>query len=129
VVVFIGILIRRRVDETPAFQEETTHGEVPKAPIIRVAQQSGPNMLRVIGMAPMNSVPVVTTTFGAAVAGPGSNVPLIVGSFTLGCAVIASIAAFSAPETYRVHLNDLGSKNPRPVPVEEYERIRAGAAA
>jgi MFS family permease len=254
VVVFVGIIIRRRVDETPAFQEEETHGELPKAPIIQVVQQSGSNMLRVICMALMNCIPVVTTTFGAtyatnasygigmsttaylwisvvgnsvavvlipfvgnlsdrigrrwlliggslgaallsylylwfvsqdnlpgafitaifmwgivyqgynavfpafyqelfptrtrvtgfavsqnigtmitaflpslyaAVAGPGSNVPLIVGSFTLGCAVIASIAALSARETFRIHLNDLGLKEARPVPVEEYERIRA----
>ena len=33
-VVFAGYVIRRRVDETPAFQEEAVHGEVPKAPIV-----------------------------------------------------------------------------------------------
>ena len=47
-----------------------------------------------------------------------------VGSITLGLAVIASIAAFTARETYRVHLNDLGDKNARPVPKEEYEQMR-----
>jgi MFS family permease len=254
VVVVAGIIIRRRVDETPAFQEEATHGEVPKAPIVQVVRDSGGNMLRVICMALMNCIPVVTTTFGAtyatndayginmsttsylwisvvgnsvavilipfvgnlsdrigrrpllivgalgsgllsyvylyfvsqdnllgafltailmwgivyqgynavfpayyqelfptrtrvtgfavsqnigtlitaflptlyaAVAGPGTNVPLIVGSFTLGCAIIAAVACYSAPETFRIHLNDLGTKEARPVPAEEYERIRA----
>ena len=57
----------------------------------------------------------------------GSNVPLIVGSFTLGCAVLAAIAAFSAQETHRIHMNDLGEPGAQPVPVEEYERIRASA--
>ena len=257
VVVIAGIIIRRRVDETPAFKEEENHGEVPAAPIVQAVRQSGSNMLRVICMALMNCVPVATTTFGAtyatndaygigisttaylwisvvgnavavilipfvgnlsdrigrrplliggalasgalsylylwfisqdnlpgafitaifmwgilyqgynavfpafyqelfptrtrvtgfavsqnigtlitaflpaiyaAVAGPGTNVPLIVGSFTLGCAIIAAIAAFSARETYRIHLNDLGMKDARPVPVEEYERIRASAS-
>jgi hypothetical protein len=52
------------------------------------------------------------------------NVVLTVGSITLGLAVIAAIAAFTARETYRVHLNDLGSKDARPVPKDEYERIR-----
>jgi hypothetical protein len=52
-------------------------------------------------------------------------VPLIVGTFTFGCAIIAAIAAFSARETYRVHMNDLGVKGARPVAREEYERIRA----
>jgi MFS family permease len=256
VVVLAGIIIRRRVDETPAFQEESAHGEVPKAPIVQAVRESGPDMLRVICMALMNAVPVATTVFGAtyatneaygvgfstttylwisvvgnavaiclipfvgnwsdkigrrpliifgalssgllsyvylyfiskdnvtmtfvtailmwgivyqgynavfpayyqelfptrtrvtafavsqnigtaitaflpstyaAVAGPGSNVPLIVGTFTFGCAVIAAIAAFSARETYRVHMNDLGVKGAAPVPREEYERIRASA--
>jgi MFS family permease len=255
VVVIAGYLIRRNVDETPAFQEEATHGEIPKAPIVQAVRESGPDMLRVICMALMNAIPVATTVFGAtyatnkaygvgfstttylwisvvgngvamilipfvgnwsdrigrrplliagalssgalsylylyfvsqdnvlmsfvtailmwgivyqgynavfpsfyqelfptrtrvtafavsqnigtmitaflpsvyaAVAGPGSNVPLIVGSFTFGCAIIAAVAAFSARETYRVHMNDLGVKGARPVPREEYERIRAG---
>jgi MFS family permease len=256
VVVVAGYIIRRRVDETPAFREEETHGEVPKAPIVQAVRESGPDMLRVICMALMNAIPTATTVFGAtyatnkayhiemsrtaylwisivgngvaillipyvgrlsdrigrrppiifgalasgalsyvylwfvskdnlvgafilamlmwgvvyqgynavfpsfyqelfptrtrvtgfavsqnigtmitaflptvyaAVAGPGSNVPLIVGSFTFGCAVIAAIAAWTARETYRVHLNDLGVKDATPVPKEEYERIRAAA--
>jgi MFS family permease len=244
------------VDETPAFREEETHGEVPKAPIVQAVRESGPDMLRVICMALMNAIPTATTVFGATyatnkaygiemsrttylwisivgngvaillipyvgrlsdrigrrppiivgalasgalsyvylwfvsqdnvvgafimamlmwgvvyqgynavfpsfyqelfptrtrvtgfavsqnigtaitaflpsiyaiVAPAGSNVPLIVGSFTFGCAVIAAIAAWSARETYRVHLNDLGVKGATPVPKEEYERIRAAA--
>ena len=47
-----------------------------------------------------------------------------VGSITLGLAIIAAIAAFSARETFRVHMNDLGSKDAVPVPKEEYDRIR-----
>jgi MFS family permease len=254
VVVFAGLVIRRRVDETPAFKEEETHGEVPKAPIIQAVRESGSDMLRVVCMALMNAVPLATTVFGAtyatndaygvgmsttsylwislvgnavavalipyvgrlsdrigrrpliivgalgsgalsyvylyfvsqdnlpgafisamlmwgivyqgynavfpafyqelfptrtrvtgfavsqnigtmitaflpsiyaAVAPPGSNVPLIVGSFTFGCAIIAAIACFSARETFRIHLNDLGVKDATPVPAEEYERIRA----
>jgi MFS family permease len=254
VVVIAGIIIRRRVDETPAFLEEEAHGEIPKAPIVQAVRESGSDMLRVICMALMNAVPTATTIFGATyatnptyginferstylwisvvgntvavilipfigslsdrigrrpciivgalgsgalsyvylyfvsqanvtmafvtailmwgmvyqgynavfpsfyqelfptrtrvtafavsqnigtvitaflptiyaiVATPESNVPLIVGSFTFGLAIIAAISAFTARETYRVHLNDLGVKGSRPVPKEEYERIRA----
>ena len=256
VVVIAGYIIRRRVDETPAFREEESHGEVPKAPIIQAVRESGPDMLRVICMALMNAIPTATTVFGATyatnaaygigmsktaylwisvvgnavaillipfvgnltdrigrrppiivgalgsgalsfvylwfvsqdnlagafitailmwgivyqgynavfpsfyqelfptrtrvtgfavsqnigtaitaflpsiyavVAGPGTNVPLIVGSFTFGCTIIAAIAAWSARETFRVHLNDLGVKGATPVPQEEYDRIRANA--
>jgi MFS family permease len=253
VVVVAGMIIRRKVDETPAFQEEAVHGEVPKAPIVQAVRESGSDMLRVICMALMNAVPLATTVFGATyatndaygvgmsttaylwislvgnavavvlipyigklsdrigrrppiivgalgsgalsylylwfvsqdnlpgafiaailmwgivyqgynavfpsfyqelfptrtrvtgfavsqnigtaitaflpsiyaiVAPPGSNVPLIVGSFTFGCAIIAAVAAYSARETFRIHLNDLGDRDATPVPVEEYERIR-----
>ena len=254
VVVIAGLVIRRRVDETPAFQEEAAHGEVPKAPIKQAVSESGPDMLRVFCMSLMNVVPTTVNTFGATfatnqaygngfttttylwisvignvvavvlipfvgnlsdrigrrpcmivgalgsgvmgflylyavdthntvlafisamlmwgivyqgynavfpsfyqelfptktrvtgfavsqnigtvitaflpsiyavVAPPESNVPLIVGSFTFGCAIIAAIAAYSARETYRIHLHDLGVKDAVPVSAEEYERIRA----
>src|SRR5919107_2822397 len=65
VVVIAGIIIRRRVDETPAFQEEAAHGEIPKAPIVQAVRESGSDMFRVVCMALMNAVPVATTVFGA----------------------------------------------------------------
>jgi MFS family permease len=256
-VVVAGYVIRRRVDETPAFQEEAAHGEVPKAPIVQAVRESGSDMFRVVCMALMNAVPVATTVFGATyatneeaygigfdtatylwisvvgnavavvlipfvgnlsdrigrrpciivgalgstalsfaylyaisqenvalafvfailmwgvvyqgynavfpafyqelfptrtrvtafavsqnlgtlitaflpalyaiVAPGGSNVPLIVGSITFGIGIIAALAAWSARETYRVHMNDLGRDDAPVVPREEYERIRAAA--
>jgi MFS family permease len=64
-VVVAGYVIRRRVDETPAFQEEESHGEVPKAPIVQAVRESGANMLRVVCMALMNAIPTAVTVFGA----------------------------------------------------------------
>jgi MFS family permease len=252
VVIVAGYIIRREVDETPAFAEEG--GGVPKAPIVEAFKLSGGDMLRVVGMALMNVIPVVATVFGAAyavqpaygigfqkdiylwipvlgnilavfiiplvgnlsdrigrrppvivgalgsgllafaylyaisihsvplaiamsllmwgvvyqgynatfpsfypelfqtrtrvsamaiaqnvgttitallpalfatVAPPGSaNIPLTVGTITFGVTVIAAIAAFSARETYRLHLNDLGHRGTVPVPKPEYDRMR-----
>jgi MFS family permease len=63
----------------------------------------------------------------AIVAPPGSNVPFIVGSLTLAVAIIASVAAFTARETYRLRVEDLGNRNALPIPEEEYERVRLAA--
>ena len=52
------------------------------------------------------------------------NVVWTVGSITFGLAIIAAIAAFSARETFRIHLNDLGKKDAKPIPREEYDRLR-----
>jgi MFS family permease len=254
VVIIAGYIIRREVDETPAFAEEGEHGAVPKAPIVQAITESWRDMLRVVCCSLMNVIPVVTTIFGAAyavqpgygigfakdvylwipvmgnivavivipfvgnlsdkigrkppliigtlasalmsygylyaisqhnvtlaivmsllmwgvvyqgynavfpsfypemfptrtrvsgmaisqnlgtaasallpalfvtVAPPGaSNIPWIIGSITLGVAVIAAIAASTARETYRVHMNDLGDPNAVPVPQPEYDRLR-----
>ena len=256
-VVFAGYVIRRRVDETPAFMEEETHHEVPAAPIVQAVRENWPDMLRVICMALMNVIPVTTTVFGAAYAtqkayGVGfskttylwipvlgnilavliipyignlsdrigrrrpiifgaltsgicaygylyfisqknltmtivfsllmwgglyqgynavfpafyqelfptrtrvtafavsqnigtaitaflptlfaivaptsraSTVPVVVGSIAFGLTIVAALSAWSARETYRIHMNDLGQPDAVPVPVEEYERLRVG---
>jgi MFS family permease len=67
-VIIAGYIIRREVDETPAFAEEGAHGEVPKAPIVEAFRTSWADMLRVVCMALMNVIPVVATIFGAAYA-------------------------------------------------------------
>jgi MFS family permease len=258
-VIIAGYIIRREVEETPAFAEEGQHGEVPKAPIIEALQTSWKDMLRVICMALMNVIPVVTAIFGAAyavqpaygigfskdmflwipvlgnilavfvipyvgnlsdrigrrppiivgalasgllsfgylyaisihsaplaivmsllmwgvvyqgynavfpsfypelfptrtrcsamalsqnigtavtallpalfatVAAPGSpNIPLTVGAITFAITVLVAVAAMSARETYRVHMNDLGKPGAVPVPKAEYDRMRAQTLA
>ncbi|HZR76462.1 MFS transporter [Bradyrhizobium sp.] len=67
-VVVVGYLIRREVDETPAFAKESQQGALPRAPIIQAFKTSWADMLRVICMALMNVIPVVATIFGAAYA-------------------------------------------------------------
>ncbi len=67
-VIVAGYIIRREVDETPAFAREEKRGETPRAPIVQAIRLSWPDMLRVICMALMNVIPVVATIFGAAYA-------------------------------------------------------------
>ena len=60
-----------------------------------------------------------------AVAPPGAtNIPLKIGAITFVISCVVAIAAWSARETYRVHLNDLGKPNAVPVPKPEYDRLR-----
>jgi MFS family permease len=91
-----------------------------------------PTRTRVSGMAiSQNLGTLVTALLPAlfvAVAPPGAaDIPLTIGAITLGICIVAAIAAWSARETYRVHLNDLGDKNAVPVPKPEYDRLRAQA--
>jgi MFS family permease len=67
-VIVAGYIIRREVEETPAFVSEGSHGSLPRAPIIEAFQLSWADMLRVVCMALMNVIPVVATIFGAAYA-------------------------------------------------------------
>ncbi len=259
VVIVAGYIIRREVDETPAFAEESEHKEVPKAPVLVAIRDNWRDMLRVMCMSLMNVIPVVATIFGAAyavqpgygigfekdvylwipvagnivavlvipfvgnlsdkigrrppiivgallsgllsfgylyaisihnvplafgmsllmwgvvyqgynaifpsfypemfptrtrvsgmaisqnlgtlvsallpalfvaVAPPGSTgIPFKIGCWAFGVTCIAAIAAWTARETYRVHLNDLGNPNAIPVPKDEYDRLRAKAIA
>jgi MFS family permease len=67
-VIIAAYLIRREVDESPAFARESEQGAVPKAPVIQAFKASWADMLRVVCMALMNVIPVVATIFGAAFA-------------------------------------------------------------
>ena len=259
IVIVVGYIIRREVQETPAFAQEDQAGKVPKAPVIQAVTESWRDMLRVIGGSLMNVIPVVTSVFGAAyavqpgygigfdkdvylwipvlgnilavlvipfvgnlsdrigrrppiifgalasgllsfgylyaisihsvplaialsllmwgvvyqgynavfpsfypemfptrtrvsamaisqnlgtaatamlpalfayVAPPGAtDIPLMVGSITLGVTAISAIAVWSARETYRIPMNELGNPDAVPVPEAEYERLRARAMA
>jgi MFS family permease len=68
VVIIVGYVIRREVHETPAFTKQDASGAVPKAPVLQAITESWDDMLRIMGVALMNVIPVVTSVFGAAYA-------------------------------------------------------------
>ena len=95
-------------------------------------QELFPTRTRVTGFAISQNIGLAIVAFlptiFAVVAPPGStNVPLIIGGLCLALTIVGAVAAWSAPETHRVHLNDLGKPDAVPVPREEYERIRTAA--
>jgi len=67
-VIVAGYVIRREVEETPAFEAERAQGAVAKAPVLEALKHSSKDMLRVVCMALMNVIAVVATIFGAAYA-------------------------------------------------------------
>lgn len=68
IVIIAAYMIRRNVEETPAFKEELEESELPVAPLIEAIRYHWRDMLRVMLMSLMNVIPVVTTVFGAAYA-------------------------------------------------------------
>src|ERR1700678_1769022 len=76
-VLIVGVIIRREVEETPAFREEQAKHTIPTAPVREVLTNHSPDLLRVMCMALMNVIPVVATIFGAAYAvQPGYGVQM-----------------------------------------------------
>ncbi|RYE38783.1 MAG: MFS transporter [Hyphomicrobiales bacterium] len=65
VIVVIGLVIRRKVTETPAFEQEQDRNAIPKTPIVIAIKENGFDMLRVYFMSLANSVTTATLTFGA----------------------------------------------------------------
>ena len=93
-----------------------------------------PTRTRVSGMAISQNLGTLVTALLPALfvslAPPGATgIPFTIGCWTLGITLISAIAAWTARETYRVHLNDLGNPNAVPVPKQEYDRMRAQTIA
>jgi MFS family permease len=92
-----------------------------------------PSRIRVTAMAIAQNVGTMVTALlpalFATVAPPGSShIPATVGALTFAVTVIAVAAAWSARETYRVRLRDLGHPNAAPVDEHDYRRLRAETA-
>ncbi len=93
-----------------------------------------PTRTRVSGMAISQNLGTAATALLPAlfvtVAPPGAaGIPVTVGSLTLAICAIAAIAAWTARETHRIHLNDLGNQFAKPVPKAEYDRMRTQAVS
>jgi MFS family permease len=93
-----------------------------------------PTRVRVSAMAIAQNIGTTITAMlpalFATVAPPGStNIPLTIGTITFAVTIVAAAAAWSARETYRLHLNDLGEPGSVPVDKQDYDRMRAQTLA
>ena len=65
----------------------------------------------------------------AAVAPPGSdNIPLVVGGLAFFITCVCALAAYLAPETHRLAMEDLGNPKAKPMEREAYEASRRESA-
>ena len=92
-------------------------------------QELFPTRTRVTGFAVSQNVGLAITAFlptvFAIIAPPGStDVPLLIGGISFTLAAVSAVAAWSARETHRIPLDDLGRPDATPVPREEFDRIR-----
>ena len=93
-----------------------------------------PTRVRVSAMAISQNLGTAATAMlpalFTAVAPPGSsNIWLTVGAIAFGITIVAALACWSARETYRIRMHDLGQPGARPVDPAEYQRLREQALA
>lgn len=91
-----------------------------------------PTRTRVTSMAIAQNIGTMLTAFlpaiFALVAPPGSaGIPVRIGAITLAITIISALAAWSARETYRLHVHDLGEPGATPIDRPEYLRLRREA--
>jgi MFS family permease len=93
VVVIIGYVIRRTLDETPAFLEEKEHHAVPKMPLAVLLRDYRPEVLRVVCGA---LVSTVSTIFGVYTLSYAVNTMKIDRTTMLWVAILTNIVALVA---------------------------------
>lgn len=64
----------------------------------------------------------------AAIAPPGSdNIPVVIGSLAFVITCVCALAAYLAPETYRLSMDDLGKPEAKPMDKAQYDAGRDGS--
>lgn len=64
----------------------------------------------------------------AAVAPPGSdNIPVVIGTLAFLITCVCALAAYLAPETHRLAMDDLGKPDAQPMDKRQYEATRQGS--
>ncbi|GAB2750807.1 MFS transporter [Salinifilum aidingensis] len=92
-------------------------------------QELFPARVRVTGFAVAQNIGLAISAFLPSLftlaAPPGSaHVPLVIGTLAFGITAIGAVAAYSARETHRLPVEDLGNPEAAPLPREEFERLR-----
>ena len=107
VVVGVGYIIRRTLDETPAFKEEQQGHNVPKAPLRVLFQHYTPELLRVVLAA---LVSIVSTIFGVYALSYAVNTIKIDRTTMLWAAILTNIVALVAIPLWAILADRIGRR-------------------
>jgi len=107
VVVLIGLIIRRKLDETPAFLEEQEKKKVPRMPLAVLFQNYLPDVLRVICGA---LVSTVSTIFGVYTLSYAVNVVKIDRATMLEVAILTNVIALAAIPVWAILADRYGRR-------------------
>lgn len=107
VVVWIGFVIRRTLDETPAFLEEKEHREVPKVPLALLFRDYKAEVLRVVGGA-LGSI--VSTVFGVYALSYAVNTVGVGRTTMLWAAIVTNLVALVAIPLWAILADRVGRK-------------------
>ncbi|HEX4616172.1 MAG TPA: MFS transporter [Stellaceae bacterium] len=107
VVVLVGYIIRRTLDETPAFKEEQQGHNVPTAPLTVLFQHYTPEVLRVVLAA---LVSIVSTIFGVYALSYAVNTVKIDRTTMLWVAILTNIVALVAIPLWAMLADRIGRR-------------------
>ena len=107
VVVAVGYIIRRTLDETPAFKEEQQDQSVPKAPLAVLFQHYTPAVIRVVLAA---LVSIVSTIFGVYALSYAVNTVKIDRTTMLWVAILTNIVALVAIPLWAMLADRIGRR-------------------
>jgi MFS family permease len=107
VVVAVGYVIRRTLEETPAFKEEQEHHDVAKLPVAVLFRDYTADVLRVIFCA---LVSLVSTIFGVYVLSYAVNTIKLERTTMLWVAILTNVAALIAIPLWAILADRIGRK-------------------
>jgi MFS family permease len=98
VVVIVGFVIRRRLEETPAFEQEAAHGEVPKVPLTVLFKNYRKELFQVFFAAQIAAIGTTFAVFALSYATNKNSAHPLATSTMLWIAIVANlIAAVTIP--------------------------------
>jgi MFS family permease len=106
IVVVVAYFIRRRLHETPEFDEAKAHGEIARMPLVPLLRNHWKDVIRVVLCA---FIAAVSTVFGTLAIAYGKKVGLEAG-ITLWLVVVANVVALATQPLFGMLADRIGRK-------------------